>query len=632
MSGPGHRRVTVEGAEPRSSRLLEAATSSPWRIAVTVLVVATFALRFWLVSQWSWYGDDFGFSGTVEKYGFGHYVFQDYNGHVMPLQFLLMWLMTTLDPMNHAWVTVVTALFAAATVVTWAMALRELFGERVQALVLLVLLAWTPCMLGTSLWWSTSLPAYSLQSTMGLCVYFLARWLLRGQQRGDLLKVLGAYVLALLFWEKGLLISMVLFFVVLVVADGRLGARIKAAVRVLWPVAAVSIMYIAAYVGITRSSSLGGKSEPPVGRSPGDMLDFYWHAVADLALPSLVGGPFSDLTISDASYPDAPTPVRIVVLSLLAVGLVLGLRYRRHAAYAVAMAVSYAAFAWGLVLFNYRFDLFGIALAQAPRYWSDSLAVTLLAIGFLTMPTRTRPDEDSLRRPVSPRTMQVLRSASVNVLCVVTALTAVTVGRSWGLMEQSSPAPWYENLRADARAVGKATIYDAVGPVGVVGLIASDDQRVSNTLAPLDLPLSYNVPTENLLIANDEGHLVLGQVPAATTAVLPGPSEICGYGVDAGKTTRIPMTGELFAFEWIVQLQYFTESDAVISVAIDGDQVEVPLSAPEPGSVGQMQLVVDGAVPDIRVTGVETTNTVCITEVAVGSLEPSDRKPSALTG
>jgi hypothetical protein len=607
------------------------APSTAFGIGVVALVVTSFGYRLWLVSQWSWYGDDFGFAQTTETFGFWHYVFQDYHGHVMPLQFLVMWVITSVDPLGHAWVTGLIALLAAGTTLTWALALRELFGERIQVLVGLVILTGTPCMVGTSLWWATSLPAYGLQLFMGLCVWFLARWLLSGGAPRDLLLLTAAYSGALLFWQKSLLITIPLLFMVLVVAEGPLRTRMRVAIRALWRVAAITVAYLIGYAMILRADSLGGESDGPRGRSLGQVTDFYWHALTDLALPSLVGGPIDTLPSADATYPVSPTALTWILIGAALLVVALSLRHRRGAAPALAMATTYAALGWALVLFNYRYDLFGVVLAASPRYWSDSLAVAVLAVTFLVTPTRGRPTESSFPRlPPGERLRRLGRATLVPALLLL--LVAVIVGnvRAWSAMRDSSPAPWFETLTADAQQVGKASVYNSQGPVSVVGLIASDGQRVANVLAPMDLPVRFDAPAPELLVVDDAGHLTLGQVFASTKAK-PGPVPGCGYAVSSdGPPVLIPLEGELFPYEWVMDLTYFTEKDAIVSLEVDGKTTEVPMPAGAPGTVAHVLVVIRGEVRDVTVETVQSTSTICVTEVGVGEIKPTEQQPEVL--
>ncbi len=597
-------------------------------VAVVLVTVVTRAVT---VSRWSWYADDFGWMDWVDDYSFGEYVFQVYNGHLMPGQFLITWLITTLDPLNFTWVVIVVCLFAAASVIAWGLALRELFGERPHLLVALVVLGMTPTMTGVSLWWSTAINAYSIHTSMGLTVYFLARWFRRGHQRRDRTLATLAYLGGLLFWEKALLVTVPALFVVLLLAEGPWRARLRMAVRTLWPVSVVTVAYTAGYLVASSGLTTGTPPQAPEARSPGHILDFISQGLAHLALPSLVGGPFSGLDRPDMVYPESPL-VQWLLLVLLGVAVAaLGVRFRKGAWLALAMSAVYVGLSWSLIIFNQRHGPFGSDLARVNRYWVDSLPVALLTLMFLTTPTAGRHSVESLRRPLDPATRRRAHVALTQALAAVVALTAVTSVNDWARVAPSSPKPWTDTLVDDARAAGTATIADVVGPPEVVGyFVFGNDGNISTLLSTLNLPLTYDVPTEQFLLVADDGHLVAAEVTPNVTS-LPGPDEACGYPVDAGSSVEVALTGELFEFGWFLRLSYFTESNATLRISGDDEHVDVEVTpGPPGGELAVRYLKVTSAISSIRIEGLTGDNTVCVSGVDVGQLAPE--RPEGAAG
>ena len=68
--------------------------------ASSILVVATAAWRWWTISHWSWFADDWIYLYETQEQGFLAYVFQGYNSHLMPGQFLVTWLITAWQPLD----------------------------------------------------------------------------------------------------------------------------------------------------------------------------------------------------------------------------------------------------------------------------------------------------------------------------------------------------------------------------------------------------------------------------------------------------------------------------------------------------------------------------------------------------
>lgn len=608
-------------------RLRSVLAGTPFRVGVTALVVFTTAFRAWTLSGWSWFFDDWVWIESATDTDFLPYVFQVYNSHLQPGQFLITWLVTHLAPLSYGWVVAVVSAFAGATVAVWALALRELFGERTRLFIMLVVLALTPCMTAVSLWWSTALNAYSVQLFMGASVYFLARVLDGGGLRAHA-GLVASYAGGLFFWEKAAMITVPLFFTVLIATSGPAAARLGRAVRVLWPVALVSVGYVLFYVYAAGHLTSVGTGQPMQSRSPLQALGFYAHALLNMSLPSLVGGPFADLDGPDRLFPDSPLVVKALLAALTLAVAVAALRWRRSAPLALGLALSYSLVCWMLVFFTWRYDFFGDTMSQASRYWVDGLPVALLALMFLVLPVRTRPAEAEWRRPVSDvarhRFGTVGRHA-VSVLAVVCLLGTV---RSWETMRSTSPEPWVDAMVADVTAAGDASVWDTTGPREVLGdFVAGDTGRISTMVRSLDLPVRFNQPTDRMLVVGPDGHLRVGEVAAGVSSAGPGPAGDCGYAVDAGRTTEVPLTGEAFDFTWGVQLTYFTGSDASIAVRTDTDEVELDIPRNEIGGLGVRQLVVDGPVSSVELTGISGEDTVCVTELRVGNVEATEQRP-----
>ena len=105
---------------------------------------------------------------------------------------------------------------------------------------------------------------------------------------------------------------------------------------------------------------------------------------------------------------------------------------------------------------------------------------------------------------------------------------------------------------------------------------------ISAVLAPLDVALVYDKPTTEYLAAGTDGHLYIGEIaePAATSPQ-PGPVEGCGYLVETGGTTTIPLSDELFEYGWVVDVAYFVGSEVTVDVRAGATEVELKLSPPD---------------------------------------------------
>ena len=92
---------------------------STYQIAVLALTVLVLVWRAWLVSRWTWDFDDWVYMADTRSMSFGAYLMQDYNGHLMPAEFLLSWLVTYLAPLNFVVPVVLVSTACAASTWLW---------------------------------------------------------------------------------------------------------------------------------------------------------------------------------------------------------------------------------------------------------------------------------------------------------------------------------------------------------------------------------------------------------------------------------------------------------------------------------------------------------------------------------
>ena len=149
--------------------------ATPYRIGVLALVLTTVAWRAWTVSRWTWHVDDWLYlDGTVD-HGFVEYLFQDYNGHVMPAGFLVTWVMAKVAPLDFRLAVALVAIASGALVLLWALALRRLAGERTVLLVPLAVLSLSPLLIRPTIWWASALQALPLQLFLAASVLLVVR-------------------------------------------------------------------------------------------------------------------------------------------------------------------------------------------------------------------------------------------------------------------------------------------------------------------------------------------------------------------------------------------------------------------------------------------------------------------------
>ncbi|HOA03360.1 MAG TPA: hypothetical protein PKI27_13655 [Dermatophilaceae bacterium] len=593
--------------------------STTFRLGALAILVVTLVWRTWTVSAWSWIQDDWIYQIEAQRMPLGDYLTQNYNQHFMPGQFLLSWASTTLAPLDYTVAIVVTVGLSALSILAWAAALAEVFGETSRALLALALVALSPIFLPTSLWWAASIQVLPLQATMALVILFLCRYLRQPGVR-PLVGLGIAYLLGLFFWQKALLLVIPAFFLVLLLGSGSPLARLRSAWRPLGLLAALTALYVPVYLLVlAKPGSAGmGVDHTFTPRGLGESLSFFFTGLFNIVLPSLVGGPWGAADNTTSIYDPIPAMLWLPMLALAVCAAILIVRHRRRGGWLIGMVLSYAVVSWGLVLFSSRYQSIGVLSVREARYSADLLPVIFFALVFAV--TRSRIEAATattpLRRPL-PTVVTGRVDALVGLLTFAVSLSALAGnGAEWQRIEPHSPKPWVTTIVRDATAVGPRSLFDGVAPDGVINPgFFPDYAHMSDMLSPLGLPLAFDAPARQVLIARGDGHLVnaavedLVQVPT-------GPVSDCGYLVKPGETAYVPVTKQLFAWTWFVQVDYFSERGGTAVLRTDAKNWTIHL---EPG-LNQVQLPIVDSVSALAIAGAADAGTSCITKIQVGNI------------
>jgi hypothetical protein len=189
-------------------------------------------------------------------------------------------------------------------------------------------------------------------------------------------------------------------------------------------------------------------------------------------------------------------------------------------------------------------------------------------------------------------------------------------------MSPATPKYWVDNLTKDALRSGIGPIHDSNAPDHVIfSVYFPEEARISHLLSPLSRDLTFNAPAEHLLIPDWAGRLMEADVQAASRSASPPPVDGCGYLVNPGQTTVVPLDAALYNWEWGYQFSYFSGQPAMITVASDNKKVDLPIAK----GLHQVQFVLEDSATRLRVTGHPDSGPVCVTEVHAGPIEASDR-------
>ncbi len=597
---------------------------SLFRMGLAVLVLLTGVWRWWTISHWSWFADDWIYLYQTREQGFFAYVFQGYNSHLMPGQFLFTWVMTEWKPLDFGLAATVLTFFAVASLLAWAAAFREIFGEQVQLLLPLLLIALSPLLLMPTVWWASGIQVLPLQLFMGLSVLFLARYVLRDQRRRDMGWLLVSFAMGLFFWEKSLLIMIPLVFVGYVLLPEAPVARLRRLARMLVLPVALAACYSVLYLSTRRSGAIEIAPTQFAPRSFGEWWEFMYDSLRTIGIPTFAGGPFERMQDPWDNYSPATsftaTAIAVSVVALIIVALLA----RRGSIVAIGLTATYLVVSWGLVLTSDRYVDTLLVAAGTGRYAADAIPVVALSLGLLTTRSRAKSPGTAMRRALPSRVTWWGRLSLQALGCgVAVAIIAGNVA-GWWSAKDNSPRPWVDAIVTDSKRVGEATLVNSVPPPNVIHpILFLEHAQISRMLAPLELPLQFDQPSGRLLIAGSDGHLMEADVTDEAAASRASPNPSCGYLVKPGKSTKIPMTIDLYTFGWGVRLDYFAELPTQIVVSTNSKKIPLNLSQ----GLKRVQFKVVDGIDSLRVSTPAGSPPTCVTQVFIGGFGPSDRSP-----
>lgn len=630
------QNVDMSSAPPERERVVGSAAVrrlpvwawNPFRVGVVVLILINIFWRSWTLSRWSWYQDDWLYIARSQETDLLHYLIQNYNGHIMPGDFLLVWTITRLAPLDYTLAAGFVVICATACTVVWAATLRTIFGERLRLLVPLVILSLSPILLPISIWWAAAIQVFPLQLAMGLAILFHARWLRIGG-RGNLIGLTASYVLGLFFWEKALLILIPLVFITLILGEGTWRVRLRLVRAPLAILSAITAVYVPLYLLGTRfpGGVAGFKTEIFQHRSVGQSLSFFGTGLLDIGLPTLAGGPWGGLESLLSVYSPVPATRWLPMLAVLVTSAAVLVAYRRRGWLILAMVACYAALSWGLLLTSSRYDNIGDYAVRDARYAADILPVAILALALCMAQTRMESDRGIVpwKRTISPA---VHRHSAAIVGVLIAALSLSTLygnGASWQRLEPQSPKPWVDSLIHDARQAAPASVFDSFPPNRVIAsFFFPQDAHVSRLLLPLKLRLTFNQPARQMLAVSDSGQLKEVDIGDVSHAVK-GPIQECGYLVKPLENTYVPITKRMFNWGWGYQLDYYSQYGGTMMVRTDTGTEQVPI----PAGIGKMQFYRTDSVSAVGLRMADASGQVCVSKLTIGPISISDRSPFA---
>ena len=598
------------------------------------LVVVQALLRAWVGLRGFLTQDDYAFEYRAATMSLTsrHYLFDAWNGHLMPGSFVLVWVSTKLAPLANWPGVAIDLVLEAATGVVLLMLLVELFGRRKAVLVPLALFLLTPATLTGFAWWAAALNQVPAMLGMVSCLYLHVKYLRTGRWRTGLLALL-AFLLGLAFFEKMLLFAPVVFlFTAMYTVPGGWWRRLWGAAALHWRVWVLWVVALGGYYAYYRNavdSTVKGATTPTAFL---DLVTTSWRGLRTTVL----GGPWQWTSFGDSTN-TVPAPgallstVSTIVLLLVVVGSAV---VYRQAARAWLLPSAYF-LATAALLATGRNQI-GPVIGLALRYYAEVALLAALALALALLPMvgdvakgqllRLEPRSwvvavlDRFRDPagrhwsLSQHSRMVLVRGTVLALLASSTLSTVRFDAAW---HDNPGAAYVATARHDlAGFPSSAVLYDNAVPKGMMGLLFFPYNSVSRALAPLpDLPpvLKTGGTATDLRILDEEGHVRRAYLDGARAK--PGPIPSCGWLASGPVGAVIPMATPVFDYTWTMRIAYIASEDTRAVITAARQSIHVHLHK----GVNAIYVQLSGPIGAVRIDSLAADASVCTTEVRVGT-------------
>lgn len=563
------------------------------------------------------YWDDFILQSRASRLPFPsvELMFTPHDGHLMPGAMAVAWVVTRLAPLSPAAVTASLVLLQAISSAAVVLMLGRLFGRRPLVLVPLAVYLVSPLTLPSSLWWSAALNTLPLQAALALAVWGHVGFL-RHRSRAGLGVALAATVVGLAFFEKAVIVPILLVGVTWVLQDDAGYTRsLRRALTGHWRLWTLYGALLASYVAVF---SRAGRPESSTG-STVETARIVLKGIVGSFVPTAVGGPVRWSPVGYAAgYADPPAWLVVGAMQVAAVVVVWSVWAQPRARRAWTVLAGYLAGDLLVLALTRGGTAVSEQLALSSRYVADAAVVLTFVLGVALMPLvgeQPPPRVEATRAWLSrrPTALWTTTFVAADVFVVLSLVSSVAYVSLWS----ANPArEWVENARDTLAAApeGVPILPDPV-PVEVLYGIAYPENLTSYVLAPVQGSHVFGDRTSQLQTFDASGRLVPGAVDGASSVP---PLEPGCWRVEDGRGL-IRLNDRLRPWQYTVHLGY-------LSGGTTGGTVT--LGAGRPSRIELMKglhdeyVRVGGAGSNLYITTDDPDVTVCIDPAAVGGVVP----------
>lgn len=396
-------------------------------------------------------------------------------GHLTMGMRLVDWFLVRISLYNYGLASAVSLAFVAAAALAGYQTLRTLLGEQPKILIPLAFYLVTPLTIPDLGWWSAAMESVPLQLATFMAITAHVQYV-RGRRTRDLVSAFCWVAFGLIFFEKAIVLPLLLFAITAAfLADRRTlrGAALDTLLRFWRAWLAYALMLIAyAVVLITalhRSAAL-----PLAPGSSAGVVVFMGDLVKDTLLPGVLGGPWQWYVLADKTYALAATSAFMAFLSLgvACIVIVVSLLRRRVAWRAWTILAAWVVAADMVPVILGRINAIApIILGLETRYLADAAPVLAVCMGLASWPVAGSREAIAYDRP--GRAHAPLNAPLRNVTSGLIGL--IVFGSIWSVQFYSSSTTGAANRayvanasRALTLAPHGMTVLDNPVPVSLV--------------------------------------------------------------------------------------------------------------------------------------------------------------------
>ena len=301
-----------------------------------ILIAAQLAWKAQFLTHLYFTQDDFyNLNLAIQSHLSWHYLTFIGIGHLMIGPRAVAWVLARISLYDWGLASSVVLVLLAGANIAALRLLRTLFGDRRLILALLAVYLLTPLTVPDLGWWSAAMESVPLQLAIFMALNAHV-WYVRTGRARHLVAALAWVGFGLLFFEKALVLPVLLFAVTAAFLTGGrswlAGARL-ALVR-FWRAWLAYALLMGGYAVLLAVSLRTSPIHPQAPTSVGATLTFAWGLVRDTLLPGAIGGPWQWYPIFGGSYSIGAPPTALIWLAMIVVAVVLSITtWRRRIAW-----------------------------------------------------------------------------------------------------------------------------------------------------------------------------------------------------------------------------------------------------------------------------------------------------------